>query len=102
MYVFITGASSGIGRAIALHLAGLSPYTVFAGVRDITAFAEPPPRIIPIVIDVTIRATIEESVADLSERISPDEELALVSNAGMAVFGPLEYIPTEQIRRHST
>ena len=99
MHVFITGASSGIGRATALDLAGCSGYHVFAGARDASALADSPDSVTPVLIDVTVPASIRDAVASVSEMLPPGEELTLVNNAGMAVFGPIEYIPLERIRR---
>jgi NAD(P)-dependent dehydrogenase (short-subunit alcohol dehydrogenase family) len=99
MHVFITGASSGIGRASALHLASDPRHHVFAGVRDRAALSDHPSNVTPVVCDVTIPATIEESLNAVSELIPPEEELSLVNNAGVAVFGPVEHIPMDRIRR---
>jgi NAD(P)-dependent dehydrogenase (short-subunit alcohol dehydrogenase family) len=99
MHVFITGTSSGIGRAIVMHLAARAGYHLFAGVRDGSAFAELPENVTPVVIDVTIPASIDGAFTHVSGRIPDGEELTLVNNAGTAVFGPLEHIPMERIRR---
>jgi NAD(P)-dependent dehydrogenase (short-subunit alcohol dehydrogenase family) len=97
--ILITGASSGIGHAAALHLADAG-YTVFAGVRneaDRERLALERPNLRPIVLDVTVPADLSramESVAASGEPLA-----GLVNNAGIAVGGPLEYLPMEEIRR---
>jgi len=117
----ITGASTGIGRASALRLAG-SGWTVLAGVRDPAAGEQliadagtsgtpgtgapgSAGSVIPLTLDVTDAA----QVAAARERV--DEEAArpgassrggldaLVNNAGIAVAGPLEIVPAEDLRR---
>jgi len=85
----VTGASTGIGRACALHLAGLG-FHVLAGVRDP---ADAPDGLEPLRLDVTS----EPDVAAAAERVG-DELHALVNNAGIAVSGPVEVVPVEQWR----
>jgi NAD(P)-dependent dehydrogenase (short-subunit alcohol dehydrogenase family) len=86
--VLVTGASRGIGRAIALKLAEAG-WDVLAGVR--TAGDEPAgARITPVVIDVT-------DVGDLAARL-PDRLDAVVNNAGIVVGGPIEALPLEDLR----
>jgi NAD(P)-dependent dehydrogenase (short-subunit alcohol dehydrogenase family) len=97
--VLITGASSGIGEACALHLAGLG-WQVFAGVRktsDGEALQAKSGRVIPVVVDVTNEASIAR-IAKEVEAITPGLA-GLVNNAGIAVAGPLEFLPLDEIRR---
>jgi NAD(P)-dependent dehydrogenase (short-subunit alcohol dehydrogenase family) len=82
----VTGASTGIGRATALELARRG-WAVLAGLRRP---AELGPGITPVELDVTSPA----QVAALRGR--PLD--ALVNNAGIAVTGPLEYLPLEELR----
>ena len=89
--VLVTGASRGIGRSTALHLAE-SGWDVYAGVRR-AADAPTSPRITPIVLDITDA----EQVAALPSQIPSLD--ALVNNAGIAVLGPLEGLPIEDVRR---
>jgi NAD(P)-dependent dehydrogenase (short-subunit alcohol dehydrogenase family) len=95
----ITGASTGIGEACALHLAGLG-WQVFAGVRktsDGEALQAKSGRVIPVVVDVTNEASIAR-IAKEVEAITPGLA-GLVNNAGIAVAGPLEFLPLDEIRR---
>ncbi len=84
--VLVTGASTGIGRATALALT--RTHTVLAGVRRLE---DAPAQTTPVLLDVTNA----EHVAALRGIETLD---ALVNNAGIAVSGPLEYLPVEQLR----
>jgi NAD(P)-dependent dehydrogenase (short-subunit alcohol dehydrogenase family) len=97
--VLITGASTGIGRATALHLAGAG-WTVFAGVRKIAdgeaLAAAGGARVEPIVLDVTDPAQIVAAVERVNEHGGRLD--ALVNNAGIGYGGPLELIPIDDLR----
>lgn len=99
--VVVTGASSGIGRACAMRLAR-SGLRVFAGVRRRTdgdsLRAEAPDGVEPLLLDVTDAASIaaaREVVSDATH----GRLLGLVNNAGIAVGGPVETVPLDDLRR---
>jgi NAD(P)-dependent dehydrogenase (short-subunit alcohol dehydrogenase family) len=95
--VVITGASTGIGRATALRLARAG-FDVLAGVRreeDGAALRNDDGRIEPVLVDVTDAG----QVAGLAERVGGAPLAGLVNNAGIAVAGPLEGIPLDEMRR---
>jgi NAD(P)-dependent dehydrogenase (short-subunit alcohol dehydrogenase family) len=85
MRVLVTGASSGIGRATAELLAARG-HSVYAGVRGDTDLELP---------TVQLDVTNAEQVAALGAL----ELDGLVNNAGVAVTGPLEFMPLEELRR---
>jgi NAD(P)-dependent dehydrogenase (short-subunit alcohol dehydrogenase family) len=97
--VLVTGASTGIGRACALRLAG-DGHRVYAGVRRIAdgellrAEAE---GIEPVLLDVTDPGQIASGVERLrADRVSL---VGIVCNAGVVVSGPLEVLPIDDLRR---
>lgn len=99
--VVITGASTGIGEACALHLDGLG-FRVFAGVRkaaDGEALkARSSGRLTPVQLDVTdeqMRAAAFETVAETTGKAGL---AGLVNNAGIAVAGMLEFLPVAELR----
>ena len=99
--VVITGASSGIGRATALHLERLG-FRVFAGIRteadgDALA-AESSDRLTPVLLDVTDEGSIAAAVDTVSQTASGGL-YGLVNNAGLSLNGPLELLSTTDIRR---
>jgi NAD(P)-dependent dehydrogenase (short-subunit alcohol dehydrogenase family) len=94
--VLITGASTGIGRTCALHLDRLG-HRVYAGVRTEDRAQElrelASDRLVPLVLDVTDQAQVDEA----AERIGKDDAglYGVVNNAGVALGGPLEYLPID-------
>ena len=97
--VVVTGASTGIGRATAEHLARAGCH-VLAGVRtDSAAEAVAADGIEPVRIDITD----PDQITGLARRVADDPEgrplRALVNNAGIAVAAPVEVIPLDEWRR---
>ncbi len=98
--VLITGASTGIGRASAMHLDSLG-FRVLAGVRKAedaeSLGAEASSRLTPILIDITDASSIAEAARQV-EALAPTGLDALVNNAGIALTGPLEFIDVDRVR----
>lgn len=98
----ITGASTGIGAACALHLDGLG-FRVLAGIRtpaDGEALARRgSPRLTPIALDVTDGASIAAAVRAAADAVGEAGLQGLVNNAGIVVPGPLEILPIAELRR---
>lgn len=99
--VVVTGASTGIGRATALHLDELG-FRVFAGVRnpdDGNALVEDASEwLTPVLLDVTEDDSIAAAVGTVAEATSGGV-FALVNNAGRSLNGPLELVTVSQIRQ---
>jgi NAD(P)-dependent dehydrogenase (short-subunit alcohol dehydrogenase family) len=96
--VLVTGASTGIGRegARALMRKG---FRVFAGARkqrDVDALRAD--HLTPVLIDVTDDESVARALAELTAHTGEDGLYALVNNAGIAVGGPLEAIPVDEVR----
>ena len=102
--VLITGCSSGLGEATALHLASIG-YTVFATVRKeadgqalVRSAGRSSQRIVYVLIDVTQQQSVDAAVAEVSSRIA-NERLSLrvlINNVGAVVgkgFCGLEVLP---------
>lgn len=97
--VLVTGASTGIGFAIAQMLVR-EGYTVFAGVRssaDFQRLQSIHERMRPLLLDVRNEEQIAAAVHEIERSSVP--LAAVVNNAGIAVAGPLEYLPLEDVRR---
>ena len=93
----VTGASSGIGESIAVHLVE-SGWTVYAVARRVERMAALESRgIIPFAMDVTDDASM---VAGIDRIITEQGQIdALVNNAGYGSYGPVEHVPIEEARR---
>ncbi len=100
--VVITGASTGIGAACALHLDQLG-FQVFAGIRtehDGRALqAHASARLIPIMLDVTQEQSILSARDVVATTVASAGLSGLVNNAGFALAGPLELLSTTDLRQ---
>jgi len=100
--VVVTGASTGIGHACALHLDRIG-FRVFAGVRrdeDAERLrAAGTDRLTPVRIDVTDAASIRAAAEQVEKALGSEPLSGLVNNAGIAVSGPVEYLPIDEVRK---
>src|SRR5256885_11665776 len=97
--VVVTGASTGIGAAIARHLAGRG-FRVFGTVRraeDEVALARD--GVTPVRMDVTDTASITRARGEVERALGATPLIALVNNAGIPAAGPLELFPLDELRR---
>ncbi|WP_412075720.1 SDR family NAD(P)-dependent oxidoreductase [Streptomyces xanthophaeus] len=100
--VLITGASSGLGRACALHLDRVG-FRVFAGVRDEGVGKEleeasPDGLLRAVRVDVTDAGQIREAAARIDRDTGGQGLWGLVNNAGVCVPAPLECVTPERLR----
>jgi NAD(P)-dependent dehydrogenase (short-subunit alcohol dehydrogenase family) len=95
--VLVTGCSSGIGRATALHLAARG-HTVYASARRLDSIADLERQGCKLLaLDVTDEASRMEAV-----RVVEGERGAvgvLVNNAGYSQSGAIESVPLDEVRR---
>jgi NAD(P)-dependent dehydrogenase (short-subunit alcohol dehydrogenase family) len=99
--IVVTGASTGIGRSCALRLDRLG-FQVFAGVRreaDGRALKKKAKgSLTPIRLDITNDASIAAAAEAVADATSEEGLAGLVNNAGIAVPGPLEFLPIADLR----
>lgn len=100
--VLVTGASKGIGEACALRLAR-DGFRVYAGVRrdedGLALIRSGGEGIVPLLLDVTDAAQIAAAALQIEEETGERGLQALVNNAGVALAGPLEFLPLDELRR---
>ncbi len=107
--VLVTGASTGIGRAVAFALARRG-FRVVAGVRrpaSLEALRAEAERILapdaagrvePLVLDITDADQVARAAARLEDLTGAAGLAGLVNNAGVVVAGPLEFLPLDDLR----
>jgi NAD(P)-dependent dehydrogenase (short-subunit alcohol dehydrogenase family) len=97
--VLVTGASTGIGFACTETLANAG-FLVFAAVRserDAHRVSSLHGNVRPVLLDVTVAEQI--AAAANAIRASGVPLWGVVNNAGIAVAGPLEYLPLDDFRK---
>ncbi len=101
--VLVTGASTGIGEACALHLDRLG-WRVFAGVRRdedgarLKAQAPTGSQLTPVRIDVTDETQVVAALETIRTAVGAEGLSGLVNNAGVARGGPIEFLPLDEWR----
>ncbi|MGE3142203.1 MAG: SDR family NAD(P)-dependent oxidoreductase [Hyphomonadaceae bacterium] len=98
----VTGASSGIGRAV-VEKAAAEGAAVFASVRNPAdgaalqaAFGA---RVTPLVFDVADEAAVRAGAAQVARALGAGRLVGVGNNAGIAVAGPLLHLPAEDLAR---
>jgi len=100
--VVITGASTGIGRATALHM-DREGFRVFAGVRrdrDAESLSkEASERLQPLHLDVVDPLSIKLAQKSVHAALGQAGLQGIVNNAGIGVAGPFEFLNLDELRR---
>ena len=100
-FVVVTGTSTGIGEATALHLAEAG-FEVFAGVRKKEdgerLQTQAPERLTPLILDVTDASAIAAAVETVGAAVGDAGLAGLVNNAGIAKPAPIEFQPIADFR----
>ena len=93
--VFITGASSGIGKSVALYLTDKG-FTVYGTSRNPNKITEKLPFKL-VALDVADNKTIQAAIQQV---IEAEGQLDIViNNAGVGITGPLEETPDVEIKK---
>lgn len=99
--IFITGASSGIGLATALRLRSVG-FRVYAGVlpgEDIAALTQQNSEgIIVVPMDITRPESVSAAYDTVKRGVGETGLYGLFNNAGIALSGPLEFMPMEVLQ----
>ncbi len=101
-HILITGASAGIGRELALHLAQAGHHVLAAGRRvdalEALARHVPEGRIVPLALDLDDRQSIARAAIAVDEMTAGHGVDALVNNAGYGTAGALADLSDEALR----
>jgi NAD(P)-dependent dehydrogenase (short-subunit alcohol dehydrogenase family) len=98
--VFVTGASSGLGKEVALGFA-IKGYRVFAGVRkieDAQQLMGDGRKITPVVLDLRNRKQIEDAATFVDRECGVNGLSLLINMAGYNVIAPFEFTKEESAR----
>ncbi len=93
--ILITGASSGIGKSIGEFLTHKS-YTVYGTSRNPAAVKDS--KFPLLTLDVRNSDSIEACVSEIIEKSGRID--VVINNAGVGITGPLEEIPTQEIKNN--
>lgn len=100
--VVITGVSTGIGWG-ATKVLTKAGYRVFGSVRNDKdakkISSEFGANFVPLIFDVTDEAGVRKAAAEVRKALNGETLFGLVNNAGIAVAGPLAYMPVDEFRK---
>jgi NAD(P)-dependent dehydrogenase (short-subunit alcohol dehydrogenase family) len=100
--IVVTGASTGIGWGCVKVLT-TKGFQVFGSVRkqaDAERLSkELGPNFVPLIFDVTDEAAVNQAAKQVETVLAGELLYGLVNNAGIAVPGPLLYLPIDDFRR---
>lgn len=99
-YVLITGASSGIGYAIAIVMKN-DGYGIIATVRNELSRSKLQDELgsehLVVIMDVRDADSVKNCLSIVSDFLGNDRELvSIINNAGIALNGPVLYVPVEE------
>lgn len=101
--ILITGATAGIGRMTALHLAKQGHHVIASGrkVAELAKLQEEAvgTRLDTVVLDVTSAESIAAAVSAVGKLTSGNGPDVLVNNAGFGILGPTSEISDAEMRR---
>ncbi len=104
--VFITGASSGLGRGLALHYANAGA-TVFAAARrrdELEALAKEvsgPGRVVPVALDVAEVDAVAAAIANAEAQSGGALDL-VIANAGIGTPTQARKLEWQKVQKSST
>lgn len=100
--VLITGVSSGMGFEIAKTLAEKG-FRVLGSVRSQSDKARVesliPEGFTALMFDVTDQASIDRAVTEVDLALGSEGLCALINNAGIGVFGPLQHLDIDELKK---
>jgi len=101
LFIMVTGATGGIGRAAVSRLVDAGHVVFAAGRREsqLQALAARRPEVHTIALDVTDRSSIDHAMDQVQAATGGHGLDVLVNVAGMLVLGPVEAVPDELARR---
>ena len=102
-FILVTGASTGIGYSAVEHLIR-GGYGVFGSVRkqeDASRLqSDFGKNFIPLIFDVTDEQAVLDSVETVKSKMGPGDQLiSIVNNSGIALGGPIQFLPTDVYRK---
>ena len=101
--ILITGATAGIGRFTALHLAKLGPHVIASG-RNVDELKKLKAEagsldLDTVILDVTSATSIAAAVVEVDGMTKGKGPDILVNNAGFGILGPTSEISESEMRR---